>query len=214
MSSSMPTYAEAHAMHNYAMAQQQTAMMPNASGKTTETKARLGKDEVEVLEREFMKNPKPTTQTKRTFADSMNVELARINVCSRFCPFHTSTANTRIELVPESTCKEEDRKEGGTSKGRGTRSRSQLLWTIISGLLPREWIPFATCCHLPDHERSPSSYRTMQSTICEPFQRQHGIVRSYTRCCSSWSEWPSTTTTRDVWHDGTQRWRELSGSPT
>jgi hypothetical protein len=35
---------------------------------------------VEILEREFQKNPKPTTQTKRQFAEDMGVELARINV--------------------------------------------------------------------------------------------------------------------------------------
>ena len=56
--------------------------MPNHPAKTNETKPRLGKDEVEILEREFKKNPKPTTQTKRQFAEDMGVELARINVCS------------------------------------------------------------------------------------------------------------------------------------
>jgi flagellar biosynthesis component FlhA len=75
-------YAETH--QNYAMAHQQATTMiaiPTAA-KTTETKPRLGKDEVDVLEREFKKNPKPTTQTKRQFAEDMGVELARINVCS------------------------------------------------------------------------------------------------------------------------------------
>lgn len=52
--------------------------MPNAP-KTNETKPRLGKDEVDILEREFQKNPKPTTQTKRQFAEDMKVDLARIN---------------------------------------------------------------------------------------------------------------------------------------
>lgn len=55
--------------------------MPSHQTKTNETKPRLGKDEVEILEREFKKNPKPTTQTKRGFAEDMGVELARINVC-------------------------------------------------------------------------------------------------------------------------------------
>lgn len=53
--------------------------MPNPT-KTNETKPRLGKDEVDILEREFKKNPKPTTQTKRQFAEDMRVDLARINV--------------------------------------------------------------------------------------------------------------------------------------
>ncbi|RDW88872.1 hypothetical protein BP6252_00904 [Coleophoma cylindrospora] len=45
----------------------------------TETKPRLGKDEVELLEREFQKNPKPTTNTKKQFAEQMSVDLSRIN---------------------------------------------------------------------------------------------------------------------------------------
>lgn len=79
-------YAETH--QNYAMAHQQATTMiaiPTAA-KTTETKPRLGKDEVDILEREFKKNPKPTTQTKRQFAEDMGVELARINVCSPTYP--------------------------------------------------------------------------------------------------------------------------------
>ena len=74
-----------------AMAHRQpTAMigMPHPP-KTNETKPRLGKDEVDILEREFKKNPKPSTQTKRQFAEDMRVDLARINVRSqnllRYC---------------------------------------------------------------------------------------------------------------------------------
>lgn len=48
--------------------------------KANEAKPRLGKDKVDILEREFEKNPKPTTQTKREFADDMGVELSKINV--------------------------------------------------------------------------------------------------------------------------------------
>jgi hypothetical protein len=72
-------YIDAH--HNYNMAQQQPPMiaMPHPGAKTNETKPRLGKDEVDILEREFKKNPKPTTQTKRQFAEDMGVDLARIN---------------------------------------------------------------------------------------------------------------------------------------
>jgi hypothetical protein len=66
-------------MQSYAMAQQQIA--PPTAPRINETKPRLGKDEVDILEREFKKNPKPTTQTKRQFAEDMGVELARINVC-------------------------------------------------------------------------------------------------------------------------------------
>ncbi|KAL2067421.1 hypothetical protein VTL71DRAFT_1846 [Oculimacula yallundae] len=70
-------YSDVH--HTYAMAQSAPMMaMPNVA-KANETKPRLGKDEVDILEREFKKNPKPTTQTKRQFAEEMGVDLARIN---------------------------------------------------------------------------------------------------------------------------------------
>ncbi|KUJ07961.1 uncharacterized protein LY89DRAFT_702070 [Mollisia scopiformis] len=52
--------------------------LPNAA-KTSETRPRLGKEEVDILEASFRKNPKPTTQTKRGFAEDMGVDLARIN---------------------------------------------------------------------------------------------------------------------------------------
>lgn len=67
--------------YGYSLPQHQTNMMNMATGqKTNETKPRLGKDEVDILEFEFNKNPKPTTQTKRGYADTMGVELSRINV--------------------------------------------------------------------------------------------------------------------------------------
>ena len=69
-------YSDIHS--TYTMAQQQIPL-PSVA-KTNETKPRLGKEEVDILEREFKKNPKPTTQTKRQFAEDMGVELARINV--------------------------------------------------------------------------------------------------------------------------------------
>lgn len=71
-------------MHHFPMATHQSSMMgmPPSNAKPNETKPRLGKDEVEILEREFQANPKPTTQTKRQFAEDMGVDLARINVCS------------------------------------------------------------------------------------------------------------------------------------
>ncbi|KAE8452366.1 hypothetical protein EG329_001066 [Mollisiaceae sp. DMI_Dod_QoI] len=60
------------------MAQPPMMAMPNPT-KNTETRPRLGKEEVDILEASFRKNPKPTTQTKRGFADDMGVDLARIN---------------------------------------------------------------------------------------------------------------------------------------
>ncbi len=48
--------------------------------KATEARPRLGKEEVDILEESFKKNPKPTTQTKQGFAEDMGIDLARINV--------------------------------------------------------------------------------------------------------------------------------------
>lgn len=61
------------------MSQQAMMGMP-PSGTKNETKPRLGKEEVEILEREFNNNQKPTTNTKRQYAEEMGVDLARINV--------------------------------------------------------------------------------------------------------------------------------------
>ncbi|KAM7222269.1 pah3 homeobox protein encoded by the pah3 protein [Rhypophila decipiens] len=49
------------------------------AAKQTEPKPRLAKDEVELLEREFTKNPKPNSSTKRELAEQMGVEVPRIN---------------------------------------------------------------------------------------------------------------------------------------
>jgi hypothetical protein len=48
--------------------------------RTTESKPRLSKEEVEILEAEFQKNHKPNSTTKKALAESMRVENARINV--------------------------------------------------------------------------------------------------------------------------------------
>lgn len=78
---SVPYNDHQHLIHGYSLSPHQSNMMNIPNGqKTNETKPRLGKDEVDVLEREFNKNPKPTTQTKRHFAETMQVDLSRINV--------------------------------------------------------------------------------------------------------------------------------------
>lgn len=62
--------------------QQQRAMMGPRDmqhAKQPEPKPRLAKDEVELLEREFRKNPKPTSGRKREIADLLKVEHPRIN---------------------------------------------------------------------------------------------------------------------------------------
>lgn len=47
--------------------------------RTTESKPRLSKEEVEILEAEFQKNHKPNSITKKALAESMRVDNARIN---------------------------------------------------------------------------------------------------------------------------------------
>ncbi|KAH8660986.1 hypothetical protein BGZ60DRAFT_566648 [Tricladium varicosporioides] len=44
-----------------------------------ETKPRLAKDDVDALEQEFKRNPKPNAVTKRSFAEKLHVDLARVN---------------------------------------------------------------------------------------------------------------------------------------
>jgi len=73
------SHFDAQHMHNYALAHQNAQLMAMPPAKTNETKPRLGKDEVDILEREFRQNPKPTTKVKREFAREMGVELPRIN---------------------------------------------------------------------------------------------------------------------------------------
>lgn len=51
--------------------------------KPAEPKPRLAKDEVDLLEREFTKNQKPSSSTKRELAEQMGVEVPRINVGRR-----------------------------------------------------------------------------------------------------------------------------------
>ncbi len=55
-------------------------LMNQQMGRATESKPRLSKHEVEVLEAEFQKNHKPNSITKKALAESMRVDNARINV--------------------------------------------------------------------------------------------------------------------------------------
>jgi Homeodomain len=49
-------------------------------GDKSDTKPRLSKSEVEILERQFQEQHKPSSKTKRQLAERMGVEIARINV--------------------------------------------------------------------------------------------------------------------------------------
>ncbi|ROT36961.1 hypothetical protein SODALDRAFT_325516 [Sodiomyces alkalinus F11] len=48
-------------------------------GRTTESKPRLAKEEVDKLEREFQRNNKPNSNLKKQLAEEMRVDVARIN---------------------------------------------------------------------------------------------------------------------------------------
>lgn len=50
--------------------------------KQNEPKPRLSKEEVDSLEKEFLKNAKPNSSTKRELAERLQVEVPRINVCA------------------------------------------------------------------------------------------------------------------------------------
>jgi len=46
-----------------------------------EVKPRLTKEQHDILERHFQQQPKPSTHTKKGFADMLGVPLDKINVC-------------------------------------------------------------------------------------------------------------------------------------
>ncbi|KAK4128191.1 hypothetical protein N657DRAFT_561878 [Parathielavia appendiculata] len=71
-----PLMAYYQQQHRAAALMGQGSMQPS---KPAEPKPRLAKDEVELLEREFAKNQKPSSSTKRELAEQMGVEVPRIN---------------------------------------------------------------------------------------------------------------------------------------
>jgi hypothetical protein len=80
-SQQLPSYAaylpESMELYN---AHQGHLLHHHQMSRTTETKPRLSKEEVEVLETEFQKNHKPNSTIKKALAESMRVDNARINV--------------------------------------------------------------------------------------------------------------------------------------
>lgn len=76
--------------------------------KSTESKPRLAKEEVEQLEAEFQKNSKPNTSLKKQLAEQMRVDAARINVLTQIHKGLMGELLTKpAELVPEQTGKGE-----------------------------------------------------------------------------------------------------------
>ncbi|KAK3310400.1 uncharacterized protein B0T15DRAFT_489084 [Chaetomium strumarium] len=78
-----PQYAYWNPLVAYYQQQHRAGAMMGQGGmqlsKPAEPKPRLAKDEVELLEREFAKNQKPSSSTKRELAEQMGVEVPRIN---------------------------------------------------------------------------------------------------------------------------------------
>ncbi|KAJ6446226.1 Homeodomain-like protein [Purpureocillium lavendulum] len=70
LAESMDTYQAHHNRH---------LVNHHQLSRTTESKPRLSKEEVDVLEAEFQKNHKPSSSTKKALAESMRVDNARIN---------------------------------------------------------------------------------------------------------------------------------------
>lgn len=73
---SYPTYIADNMDHYQAHHQR---LLNQQMPRTTESKPRLSKEEVEILETEFQKNHKPNSTTKKALAESMRVDNARIN---------------------------------------------------------------------------------------------------------------------------------------
>jgi hypothetical protein len=111
--------------HYFDMPSHSTSMMtPNGMPEKTESKPRLAKEEVDVLEGHFQAHNKPSSGTKRELASRMNVDIARINV-SEGTIYRPSNigADSIAELVPEPTCQGQTREEtAGTAAARSRKT--------------------------------------------------------------------------------------------
>jgi hypothetical protein len=85
LSHTYPQYADQQ-HRPYAMPRRSNSMTDlsqvarGTHGDKSDTKPRLSKGEVEILERQFQEQHKPSSNTKRQLAERMGVEIARINV--------------------------------------------------------------------------------------------------------------------------------------
>jgi hypothetical protein len=71
-----------------------------------DVKPRLTKEQHDILERHFQQQSKPTTSTKKGFADALGVPLDKINVMASLpSPSTHRVLIALAELVPESTSK-------------------------------------------------------------------------------------------------------------
>ncbi|KAK4143235.1 uncharacterized protein C8A04DRAFT_29050 [Dichotomopilus funicola] len=121
----------------YYQQQHRTAALMGQAGmhltKPAEPKPRLAKDEVELLEREFAKNQKPSSSTKRELAEQMGVEVPRINnwfqnrrakekQIKKTAEFEAQQARERAASEAKSTGS--DREQGGTREAYEDEAQS------------------------------------------------------------------------------------------
>ncbi len=99
----------------------------------TESKPRLTKEEVDTLEKEFRKNPKPSSAVKAQLAERLGLERARINVglLDTFSP--TVLLTSSAELVPEPTGQGKTGEEARRIRG-SEGSRAGPLRISFSGV--------------------------------------------------------------------------------
>jgi len=100
-----------------------------------ESKPRLSKEQQDILERHFRSQPKPSTSTKRGFADNLEVPLDKINVSvppPSVLAWAKPKANHLTELVSESTSQSEARRKEATIIVQHVLRESIGSWTIFS----------------------------------------------------------------------------------
>jgi len=115
-------------------------------------------DGAEALEREFKKNPKPTTHNKRQFAEDMGVDLAVINVCLHNLQVTmptlliTSRTGSRIDVSIGS--KKINRKPNFEIDAEGQKEKESLImWRRLIG---RVLLAFQTFKSFPRADATPS----------------------------------------------------------
>jgi hypothetical protein len=80
---SLPTMQQIHSQNG--VPKPQSALPPNRPPHAPDVKPRLTKEQHDILEAEFQRQNKPTTATKKSFAESLNVPVDKINVSLLSC---------------------------------------------------------------------------------------------------------------------------------
>ncbi|KIE03451.1 Homeodomain-like protein, partial [Metarhizium majus ARSEF 297] len=91
--------------------------------RATESKPRLSKEEVELLEAEFQKNHKPSSTTKKALAESMRVDNARINNWFQNRRAREKKENNIREYEAKQRLEKERSEASGESQSESSRQR-------------------------------------------------------------------------------------------